>query len=126
MSEVAKLYYNAVSLFSQQKYQEALGQFQKILQSDDQEYAAKSQYETGRCLYFLKHFDASIQAFTGMIQKYPKHPELREGLFYVGKCYEEKGDRDKARSFYNNILSRVSEEDPLSRKVKKALRELEP
>jgi len=125
MSEVAKQYYNAVSLFSQQKYQEALGQFQKILQGEDQEYSAKSQYEAGRCLYFLKHFDASIQAFTLMIQKYPKHPDLREGLFYVGKCYEEKGDRDKARGFYNKILSLVGDEDPLSRKVKKALRELE-
>jgi TolA-binding protein len=125
MSEVAKVYYNAVSLFSQQKYQEALGQFQKIVQGEDEEYAAKSQYEMGRCLYFLKHFDTSIQAFTMMIQKYPKHPDLREGLFYVGKCYAEKGDREKARGFYNKILSLVGDEDPLSRKVKKALRELE-
>ena len=125
LSEVAKQYYNAVSLFSQQKYQEALGQFQRIVQGADVEYAAKSHYEAGRCLYFLKHFDASIQAFTTMIQKYPKHPDLREALFYVGKCYEEKGDRDKARGFYNKILSLVGDEDPLSRKVKKALRELE-
>jgi CRP-like cAMP-binding protein len=124
LSEVAKQYYNAVSLFSQQKYQEALNQFQKIVQGLDAEYSAKAQYELGRCLYFLKHFDASIQAFTAMIQKYPKHPDLREGLFYVGKCYEEKGDREKARGFYNKLLSLVGEEDPLSRKVKKALREI--
>jgi tetratricopeptide (TPR) repeat protein len=124
LSEVAKQYYNAVSLFSQQKYQEALNQFQKLVQASDAEYSAKAQYELGRCLYFLKHFDASIQAFTAMIQRYPKHPDLREGLFYVGKCYEEKGDRDKARGFYNKLLSLVGDEDPLSRKVKKALREI--
>jgi CRP-like cAMP-binding protein/TolA-binding protein len=124
MSEMAKQYYNAVSLFSQQKYQEAFGQFQKIAQGGDAEYAAKAEYEAGRCLYFLKHFDSSIQTFTAMIQKNHNHPDLREALFYVGRCYEEKGDRDKARGFYNKLLKLVGEEDPLSRKVKKALREL--
>jgi CRP-like cAMP-binding protein/TolA-binding protein len=124
MSEMARQYYNAVSLFSQQKYQEALGQFQKIAQGGDAEYAAKAEYEAGRCLYFLKHFDASIQTFTVMIQKNHSHPDLREALFYVGRCYEEKGDREKARGFYNKLLKLVGDEDPLSRKVKKALREL--
>jgi hypothetical protein len=46
-------------------------------------------------------------------------------LFFVGKCYEAKRDPSKARGFYNKILSLVSEEDPLARKVKKALRELQ-
>jgi len=125
LSEVARQYYNAVSLLSQQKYQEALVQFRKIVsEGQDAEYAAKAQYEMGRSLYFLKQHDASVQCFTVMIQKYPKHPELREALFYVGKCYEEKGDAEKAKGFYSKILSLVGAEDPLSRKVKKALREL--
>jgi TolA-binding protein len=126
MSEVARQYYNAVSLLSQQKYQEALVQFRKIVgEGQDPEYTAKSQYEMGRSLYFLKQHDASIQCFTAMIQKYPKHPELREALFYVGRCYEEKGDTEKAKGFYNKIVTLVAGEDPLSRKVKKALRDLQ-
>jgi len=125
MSEVAKQYYNAVSLLSQQKYQEALVQFRKIVaENQDEEYTAKSQYEMGRSLYYLKQHDASIQAFTSMIQKYPNHPDLREGLYYVGNCYAEKGDTEKAKGFYNKILSLAGDEDAVSRKVKKALRDL--
>jgi CRP-like cAMP-binding protein len=125
MSEVAKQFYNAVSLLSQQKYQEALVQFRKIVaENQDAEYTAKSQYEMGRSLYYLKQHDASIQAFTSMIQKYPNHPDLREALYYVGNCYAEKGDMEKAKGFYNKILSLTGEEDAVSRKVKKALRDL--
>jgi TolA-binding protein len=126
MSEVAKLYYNAVSLMSQQKYQDAFTQFKKIVtDGQDPEYTAKAQYEVGRCLYYLQQFDACVQSFSALIQKYPKHPDLREALFFVGKCYEAKKDMPKARGFYSKILTLVGEEDPLARKVKKALRELQ-
>lgn len=126
MSAVAKLYYNAVSLMSQQKYQDAFTQFKKIVSDgQDPEYSAKAQYEVGRCLYYLQQFDGCIQSFSALIQRYPKHPDLREALFFVGKCYEAKKDLSKARGFYNKILSLVNEDDPLARKVKKALRELQ-
>ena len=43
----------------------------------------------------------------------------------MGKCYEAKKDAAKAAGFYKKILTLVSEEDALARKVKKALRDLE-
>jgi TolA-binding protein len=125
MSAMAKQYYNAVSLMSQQKYQEALTQFKKIASADqDPEYTAKAQYEMSRCLYYLSQYDGCIQSFSALFQRYPKHPEQREALFFVGKCYEAKKDTAKAAAFYKKILSLVSAEDALSRKVKKALRDL--
>ena len=126
MSDVAKLYYNAVSLMSQQKYQEAFAQFKKIASAgENPEYSAKAQYDMGRCLYYLSQYDSCIQSFGALIQRYPKHPDLREALFFVGKCYEAKKDAVKAAGFYKKILTLVSEDDALSRKVKKALRELQ-
>jgi len=125
LSDVGKQYYNAVSLMGQQKYQEAYAQFRKISAADqDPEYTARAQYETGRCLYYLSQYEACIQSFGAWIQRYPKHPELREALFFVGKCYEARKDKAKAAGFYKKILSLVSAEDALSRKVKKALRDL--
>ena len=126
MPDVAKMYYNAVSLMSQQKYQEAFAQFKKIASAgENPEYSAKAQYEMGRCLYYLSQYDSCIQSFGALIQRYPKHPDLREALFFVGKCYEAKKDAAKAAGFYKKILTLVSEDDALSRKVKKALRELQ-
>ncbi len=126
LAGLAKLYYNAVSLVSQQKYQEAFGEFKKIATAgEDEEYVAKAQFEIGRCLYYLQQYDTCIKSFTALIQRYPKHPELAEALFFVGKCYEDKEERQKAKGFYTKILTLIKEEDPLYRKVKKAVRELE-
>ena len=125
LSEVAKSYYNAVSLVSQQKYQEAFQDFQKIAAgSSDAEYTAKSQFEMGRCLYYLGQKDGCIRTFTQLVQKYPKHPELKEALFFVGRCYEDKGDKARAKGFYGKILTMVTEEDPLYRKTRKALKSI--
>ena len=122
MSDVAKTYYNAVSLFSQQKLPEALKEFQNIINTGDSaEYTAKSHFEIGRCLFGLNDFDRCIQHYTAMIQKYPKHPDLVEALFFVGNCYEKKGDNAKAGSFYKKILSMASEDMPVNRKAKRAL-----
>ena len=126
LSEVAKSYYNAVSLFSQQKYSDALTEFRKISQnSDDQEYLAKSLFEIGRCFFSLNDFDKCIAHYTGMIQKYPKHPDLVEALYYVGGAYEKKADLDKARSFYNKIISMTEDGSPVNRKTRRSLKGLE-
>ena len=126
LSDVAQKYYNAVSLFSQQKYAEALKEFQKIIsEGEDPEYEAKSIFEVGRCLYSLEKYDECTKHYTGMIQKYPKHPELLEALFYVGSCYAAKEMPDKAKSFYKKIVAMATDDDAVLRKAKKAIRKLE-
>jgi TolA-binding protein len=126
LSDVAKRYYNGVSLFSQQKYKEALKEFQAITDNGgDEEYKAKSLYEIGRCLFNLEMYDKCITHFTSMIKQYPKHPELLDALLYVGNCYERKKNKDRAVSFYKKILSMASGETTVHNKAKKALRILE-
>ncbi|RKX74754.1 MAG: Crp/Fnr family transcriptional regulator [Spirochaetes bacterium] len=125
LSEAAKKYYNAVSLFSQQKYNNALNEFRNIVtQGADEEYTAKSVYEIGRCLYYLQNYDECIKHFTAMIQKYPKHQELLDALYYLGKCYEKKGEKKRAGSFYNKIMSMGPTDSPVYIKAKKASRNL--
>lgn len=125
MSDGAKSYYNAVSLFSQQKYQQALDEFKVIVNDGmDREYGIKSLFEVGRCLFSLNDFDSCIKHFTTMIQKYPKHPELLDALYYLGTCYEKKDDSERAGGFYNKIISMSKENMPVNRKAKKALRNL--
>ena len=125
MSDDAKSYYNAVSLFSQQKYEEAMEDFKAIVNSAaDKEYGIKSLFEIGRCLFSLNDHDTCVKHFTTMIQKYPKHPDLIDSLFYLGSCNEKMGDAAKAESFYKKILSMATEDMPVHRKARKALRNL--
>jgi len=123
LSNVAQQYYNAVSLISQQKYEQAYFEFKKIIeQGNDEEYLAKSQFEMGRCLFFMQKYQECINSYTDLIQKYPTHPDLKDALFFVGKCYAALGDNSKAEGFYTKIMSMTSEDEPLYRKVKKDLR----
>lgn len=126
MSDVAKSFYNAISLVSQQKYQEAFSEFKTIADNkQDEEYVAKAHFEIGRCLFHLEQYDKCIQSFTGLVQSYPKHPDLREALFFVGNCYDRKGEKNRASGFYKKILSMETQESPLYRKTRKALRAIE-
>jgi TolA-binding protein len=127
LSIVAKAYYDAVSLFSQEKYPQALQGFKKIIDAnEDAEYTAKSVYEIGRCLYLMGKYEDCVKHYTSMITTYPKHPDLGDALYYMGQCYEKKGEKDRATTFYKKILSiATDEDDAVHMKAKKALKALE-
>jgi TolA-binding protein len=127
LSDTAKQYYNGVSLFSQEKYQQAFMEFKKIIEANqDMEYVAKSAFEQGRCIFALGQFDGVIAHFSRMIQAYPKHPDLVDALFYIGQAYEKKGDKARAAGFYKKILSmELDEDDGTYLKARRALKMLE-
>lgn len=126
LSDSAKEFYAAVSVFSQQKYTDALRAFKAIAENGtDEEYRIKSLFEIGRCYYNLKQFDACIKHFTGLLQRYPKIPELPDALYYIGQSHQAKGDSARADGFYKKIMSMSSVGDSLMRKVRKAVKALE-
>jgi len=126
LGDAAKSYYDAVSMISQEKYQQAYLAFKKIVDSnEDEEYVAKSSYELGRCMYLLGKYDDCIKYYTGMITKYPRHPELGNSLFFMGQSYEKLGRKDQAATFYKKILSMNTDEDEAVHvKAKRALKTL--
>jgi TolA-binding protein len=125
-SDLAQQYYNAVSLVSQEKYMEAFKAFKKIIDGGaDAEYSTKAEFEMAKCLFYLKQFDSCIKSFTAIVQKFPKHPEMKDALYFVARSYEEKGDKARAGGLFKKILAMGTEDDPVIRKVKKALRALE-
>jgi CRP-like cAMP-binding protein len=122
----ARAYYDAVSLISQEQYQRAFVEFKKIVDANsDPEYAAKSSYEMGRCLYLLGKYPDCIKYFTGMLTRYPRHPDLRDAIFFIGQSYEKAGRKEQAMAFYKKILSMSSDEDDgTTIKAKRALKAL--
>jgi len=126
LSDLAKDYYNAVSLFSQEKYQDAFKALKVIAEAgDESEYVAKAQFDMGRCLFALGQWDLSIKHFTGIVQSAPKHPDMADILFIMGQSWDKKGDKVKAKAFYSKVLSMPGDEDSSARiKAKKALNAL--
>lgn len=126
LSDTAKEYYNAVSLFSQEKYQDALKELKKIADNaDEPEYVAKAQFDIGRCLYSLGQWDLAIKHYTSIVQGSPKHPDMSDILYIMGQSWEKKGDTQRAKGFFKKVLSMPGDEDSSARiKAKKALNAL--
>ena len=126
LPDLAQAYYNAVSLISQEKYSEAYKAFKKMLDGGaDPEYSSKAEFEMAKCLFYLKQYDTCIKSFSAIVQKFPKHPDMKDALFFVARSYEEKGDKARAGGLFKKIISMGTEDDPVVRKTKKALRALE-
>jgi len=76
-------------------------------------------------MYLLGKYDDCIKYYTGMITKYPRHPELGNSLFFMGQSYEKLGRKDQAATFYKKILSMNTDEDEAVHvKAKRALKTL--
>jgi TolA-binding protein len=122
-NDADKAYYDAVSLISQGKFQQAFAILQAILETNvDPELMAKSSYEIGRCLFMMNKFDECVRHFTAMITNYPKHPNLEDALFFMARSHESGGKKEMAEVFYKKILSMVPDGDaPVIAKARKAL-----
>ena len=125
--KTGKIYYDAVSLITQGKYQEAFILFKSIVDSGaDPEWIAKASYEIGRCMFLLNKFEDSLKYYTNMLTKYPKHPDLLEVIYLMGQCNENMGRKDQAVAFYKRILSMggANPDDSIIVKTKRALNAL--
>jgi TolA-binding protein len=119
--KTSKAYYDAVGLLSQGKYQEAFMSFKLIVDtSADPELTAKASFEIGRCMFLLNKFEESLKYYTGMLTKFPKHPELKETMFIMGQCNEKIGRKDQAVAFYKKIVS-MGGDDGAVDKARRAL-----
>jgi TolA-binding protein len=68
-----------------------------------------------------KHEDC-LKYYTGMLQKYPKHPDLKDIMFIMGQCNEKLGRKDQAAAFYKKIISMGgADDDGTLEKTKRAL-----
>ncbi|MDR2374925.1 MAG: cyclic nucleotide-binding domain-containing protein [Treponema sp.] len=120
-------YYDALNLMTQEKYQQACLAFKHVEENYGQsEWAAKSAFEIGRCLHILNKFPECINYYTDMLNRYPRHPDLRETVFYIGRSNERLGKKEQAAAFYKKVLSMPAPGgDGVTVKAKRALEDLE-
>jgi CRP-like cAMP-binding protein len=126
LSDTGKKFYNAVTLMSQNEAAKALAQFTEITQqAAEEEYKLKAFFEMGKCYFSLKQYDNCLKCYMTFAQKYPKHPEMKEALHYIGMSYEKKGDSKKAIDVYKRVAAMTPEADPLHGTALRNLRNLE-
>lgn len=105
--DAAKQYYEAVSLYSQGRFEDALKLYKKIIDNTDDpqdEFIEKSYFDMGRCLISMNKPQDAVQSLTNLIKNFPRTENMKEALFLIGKCYFLVGDLEKARSFYTKVV----------------------
>jgi TolA-binding protein len=123
LANAAKAYYDALNVFSREKYQEAYATLQKIVADGwDPEYVSKSIFDMGRCIFFMGKYDECLKYYTQMLIKHPKHPDMAEILFFMGQCHDKLKHSEQAASFYRKVVSLPGDDKSGARaKAQKAL-----
>ncbi|HOG64279.1 MAG TPA: tetratricopeptide repeat protein [Spirochaetota bacterium] len=123
---IAKRYFDAFSLYSSEKYDEAYKLYKTILDSasgGEDEYVEKTYFDIGRCLFNMNKPQDAITQLTTMVKTFPTSPNLKAALFHIGKCYAMLGDTEKAKGFYNKVRMMPPNES-INKRAQKAIEEL--
>ncbi len=127
--DVSEMFYEAVSLFSQENYNGALQLYNTIMNSKNLKNDAerkifeKTHFEIGRCYLKLGKVNESVNAFTAMIKKFPKSDLVKSALYHMGIAYEMVKNIDKAAAYYKNV-STMEPKDEIGRLALKKLNTL--
>jgi TolA-binding protein len=100
-----RAFYVAINLIKTEKYKEAMRIFAQVAASDDTDWAAKGTYEIGRCLYLLGRFEDCLKHYQKMLLLDPKHPDIKDAMFYMGQACERTDQKDLAVDWYKKIIA---------------------
>ncbi len=126
--DITKKFYEGLSLFSQDKFEEAMeiydsiGSVTRFKDEQTAKFAEKSLFEKGRCLIKMDKPLESIETFSNLIKKFQKTDLLKNALFNIGEAYEKLGKYDKAINFYQKVVNTPPKES-INSKAKKAIEE---
>jgi|GEM_PF-4637723 len=83
----------------------AYSQFKKASELDSKNYNTFS--ELGAAAFMSRKYDEAIAAFEKVLEKYPNDLTT---LLNLGRCYAEKGDKEKAKEFFGRARPMIKDE----------------
>lgn len=99
-------YAEARNLYEQRRYSDAIAVFQEILNENDKSsYADNCQYWIGESYYGLGKFEQAIAEFEKVF-KFPRSNKSDASTLKLGLCYVRLGDRQQARSWFEQLIAR--------------------
>ncbi len=69
----------------------------------DHPLAANATYWRGECFFAEGNFDRAAEHFEGMIARFPQGAKASDALFKLGVIQEKKGDKAKARTYWDRL-----------------------
>ena len=109
--DITEMFYEAVSLYSQEDYEKALKLYEKILDfktlkdNSEKKIYEKAHFEIGRCYLKLGSYNESVKSLSAMIKKFSNSEYVKNSLFHIGMAFEAAGTIDKAIAYYKKVIS---------------------
>lgn len=126
LSDIGKIFFEAESAFANDKFDEAIELFQRVIDEDTEgEYKGKAAIELGRANYANEDYAAVIRRFSQIVKDAPRHPQMAELLYYIGSAYGLSGNPDKGKAFLSKARAAATDEPALKRKIDQAVARLE-
>jgi tol-pal system protein YbgF len=98
-------YAEARNLYEQRRYTEAITLFQQVLAENPQSsYADNCQYWIGECYYGLGKFAQSVAEFEEVLA-FARSNKKDAALLKLGLCHVRMGDRQQARSLFEQLIA---------------------
>ena len=98
------------ALENQNRYPDAIKRYQEVLAAGDRdETSARAQFQIGECQLVSKAYDAAIKAFVKVEVNYAYPKWASRALLEMGKALEAKGEPQKAKANYEQIVKKYPE-----------------
>ncbi|MDR1220328.1 MAG: cyclic nucleotide-binding domain-containing protein [Treponema sp.] len=107
----ANRYNEAMNLIAYKSYMPACQVLKKLVDEGDPEFAPKSSFEIGRCLFLMGKYNECAKYYAQMLAKHPKHASVGEAFFFIGQSHEKAGHETLAVTFYKKSLAAVNDKD---------------
>ncbi|RMG66405.1 MAG: tetratricopeptide repeat protein [Calditrichaeota bacterium] len=116
-------YEQALSLFNERRYREAIEIFQQLInQNDRHPLADNAQYWIGECYYMLGDYQAAVLAFEKVFT-FPQSNKNDYAQYKLGLSYYRMGKRERAREEFQRLLDNYPD-SPLVEKARDYLAQL--
>jgi tetratricopeptide (TPR) repeat protein len=128
--DISSMFYEAMSLYSQSEYESALQIYKKILNQKSLKNDAenkifqKAHFEIGRTYFKMGQYNEAIEAFSLLMKKFPQSELNVNALYHLAMIYEVKKQFDKAKSYYQKVISLAAKEE-IGKQASRRLKNLE-
>jgi tol-pal system protein YbgF len=101
-------YRSAYSLVRSQKFKGAISAFVQFLQDFPAgKYAPNAHYWLGELYLVIQpaELESARREFTLLLEQYPQNGKIPDALYKLGKVYFDKGNREKAREYFERVIN---------------------
>ena len=120
------LYKQALSLFEESRFAEALEIFSDIIISfPEGNFAPDAYFWSGELFLAQEMYEDAKLSYQNVIDQFPNHQRSPDSLFKIAEIYRLQGQQDKAENTYNNVIENYPDTgaSQLSIKSKENLKE---